>query len=972
MFFRFTPALNKGCVQLQKYHSKDTSIAPFIFYLTCLLIIYGSTYPFGFSLTVKPELLQEFLQSWHEPSGRGDILGNIALFVPFGFLGCLYFSTGRNTLQSLLRLGVIFLALAIGCQVVQLYIPARSPSLFDVYGNGLGFLVGFAVAVMIGGSQVIRLPDRYLFGSVAPVLIGLWVSVRLLPFVPTIDWQSYKDAVKPLLLAPQFSGAEFLLSSICWIVFAQLGKNILGDRWRTAYLPLSIIMMLSLEVVVVNNTVSLTDVCAGGMAVLVCLGASRQLQASGSVLAWALLGSYTISALFPFVTAYSPSIFHWLPFTGFLEGSMLINAGALSEKLFVLGTVFWFFSETRSLSLFKITFVAFIIFMVEVAQLWREGGTSELTDPLLVLLIGYLFLRLRGGQYITEAPLTTGVEESILPNSSLQITSLEAEHVGDVGLNETGNSPKPIQDAAIDIGVQILRESGVAISPVDAEPLSRPDSSDSLVAHFRDRACPPLTRHRKSVLWVAGGVCLVIMLAAFVVLRLPGVPYNVRELFLFAGNGVDLFFFSVALLGFGWTSAWVGYRIESSSRPVIVGPLVALVASIVIYVLFTFSVTRESIMDVSGSSVFVHRVGSRGVLGQPGIDFVAMVGADSLRGLTDIFEPVIRFGALIGPLIILLGVVLASQFNLARASENPGSKRVFEFVERFFLYLLLMLPWLYFCKVIAFDWSSTDNLNELIARDGYFGLGGGGYLYALVALVVSCAGLLAWSGRFGRGYTVKMVSITVLTLPLAWWLLNTGLSANVNKYGLEFSGVDFLLGPDRQHHLAKMELFWRWAFVYFTMVGGLAFGAGLYLHWVYGDAASCSVEDAYPACKSKNGTATKGNNTIDLIVHFHQYQIDFINRLAEQLNSTFSSTINAIIDCLGGEIHSSSSVEAYVYKQLDEKSVLVPINSMMIPCRLGLSAQVMLVIDELQQRKDISSSRATRKLVDSFIMMSKE
>ena len=929
-------------------------------------------YPFEFTSTPSYELLQAFLQSWREPSGRGDILGNIVLFFPFGYFGYLYFGAERSLFQVLLPLGVIGFALAMGCQVVQLYIPARSPSLFDLYGNGLGFLVGFAVAFMTGDRQVNRLPDRRLFGSVPLVLIGFWVSVRLLPFVPTIDWQSYKDAVKPLLLTPQFSGSEFLLSSICWIVFAQLGKNILGDHWRTAYLPLSIIIILSLEVVVVNNTVSLGDVCAGGLAVLVYLAASRQLQASGSVLAWALLGSYTFSALFPFVTAYSPSTFHWLPFTGFLEGAMLINAGALSEKLFVLGAVFWFFNEARSLSLFKITFVAFIISMVEVAQLWREGGTSELTDPLLVLLIGYLFLRLRGGQYITEAPLTTGVEESILPNSSSQMTSLETERMGDVGLNKIGYSPKCIQDAAIDTGVQILRESGVAISPVDTEPRSRPESSDSLVAHLRDRVWPQLTQHRKNVLWVAGVACLVIMLVAFVVLRLPGVPYNVRELFLFGGNGVDLFFFSIALLSFGWMAAWVGRLLAQSRKPALIAPLAAIVASMVIYKLFTFSVTRESIMDVSGTTDLVRRIGEWGILGQPGIDFVARVGAGDLRAVTDEFEPAIRFGTLIGPIIIFLGVILAAHFRLVRASERPLSTRISVFFVSSFTYLLFMLPWLYFCKVIAFDWASTDNLTELIASHSDFGWGGGGYLYALLALVASCAGLLAWSGRFGKGYTVKVLFITVLSLPLAWWLLNTGLSANVNKYGLEFSGVDFLLGPDRQHHLAKMELFWRWSFVYFTMVGGLAFGAGLYLHWVYGGADSCSVESAYQTRKSKNGTAIKDSNTIDLVAHFHQYQIDFINRLAEQLNSTFPSTINAIIDCLGREMYSSSSVEAYVYKQLDEESVLVPINSIMIPCHLGLSAQVMLVIDGLQQRKDLSSSRATRKLVDSFIMMSKE
>jgi len=138
-------------------------------------------------------------------------------------------------------------------------------------------------------------------------------------------------------------------------------------------------------------------------------------------------------------------------------------------------------------------------------------------------------------------------------------------------------------------------------------------------------------------------------LVAFVVLRLPGVPYNVRELFLFGGNGVDLFFFSIALLSFGWMAAWVGRLLAQSRKPALIAPLAAIVASMVIYKLFTFSVTRESIMDVSGTTDLVRRIGEWGILGQPGIDFVARVGAGDLRAVTDEFEPAIRFGTLIGP-----------------------------------------------------------------------------------------------------------------------------------------------------------------------------------------------------------------------------------------------------------------------------------------------------------------------------------
>ena len=941
---------------------KNTSVLPILFYLICSLIIYGSMYPFEFSSTVSPELMQDFLRSWRQKSGRGDILGNIALFVPFGYLGYLYLGNGRRLFQVLLPLGVIGFTLAMACQLVQLYIPARSPSLFDVYGNGLGFLLGFALAFRSGDRQLIAWRSNDLFKNFALLLIGSWMSARLLPFVPTIDWQSYKDAVKPLLHTPQFVWSEFLLMSVSWLVVAWMGKSILADRWRTVYLPISIVLVLGLEIVVVNNTVSLSDVCAGAMAVLMWRVVSRQNQRPGSGLPWLLLLTYALSTLFPFVMTAGPSTFHWLPFAGFLEGSMLINSTALCEKVFVFGAIFWLLNQMRSLSFPKIAVVTVIVLMTEIAQLWRLGSTPELTDPLLVLFIGYLILRLREGDR-SALSRADGVTAAMSPRSSSQNESGSGERRIGVGSQEPngGSSPGKVQvqdpDPAVAMGVQILRESGVLASPVSVDPF--------VVGSSGSR-----TGQRKKVLWLGGGASLLIMVTAFVVLRLPGVPYNLRELFLFGGNGIDLFFFSLALLSFGGCSAWVGQRLAVSRKAVIAGPLAAMAASVVVYVLLIVSVTRESIMDVSGSSVVVHRVGSRGVLGQPGIDFVAMVGADNLRVLTDFFEPVIRFGALIGPLIIFLGVILAIHFYRARISASSSPLRITSIIGRLFFYLLLMLPWLYFCKVIAFDWSSTDNLNELIAPDGYFGWGGGGYLYALVALMTVCAGFLARSGEGKRSTVLKALAVTVLSLPLAWWLLNMGLDANVNKYGLEFSGVDFLLGPDRAHLLTELELFWRWAFLYLCMVGGLAFGAGLYLRWVR-DSAGLYATKGFAQQVDKT-RAINGDQTIALVVRLHQHQLDYLSRLAEQLNTSVPLAVGHIINCLGREIRLSSSVKTYIHYQLDRNVGEIPEGSMMRSCDFDLSESLMAVVGELQQQKDISSSRVVRKLVDSFMLMSQE
>jgi hypothetical protein len=65
-------------------------------------------------------------------------------------------------------------------------------------------------------------------------------------------------------------------------------------------------------------------------------------------------------------------------------------------------------------------------------------------------------------------------------------------------------------------------------------------------------------------------------------------------------------------------------------------------------------------------------------------------------------------------------------------------------------------------------------------------------------------------------------------LPAGWVLLNAGLEPHVQKYGLVFSGTQFLLGPDRQHLLSTGALFARWVVVYISVVAVIAFGAWLF------------------------------------------------------------------------------------------------------------------------------------------------
>ena len=203
------------------------------------------------------------------------------------------------------------------------------------------------------------------------------------------------------------------------------------------------------------------------------------------------------------------------------------------------------------------------------------------------------------------------------------------------------------------------------------------------------------------------------------------------------------------------------------------------------------SITTETVFDFLGASVFVHRVIEREVLGSLFSQIFSALGRDSLHAIFAVIEPFIRFFAFAGPLVLL--IALFSSVN------QVGAKRsVLELVKFIFPVLLAYLPWLILCKIIAFDWSSTDNLNELIARQSAFELAGGPYLYLLMVLLTLVGVMFGFAlAKAQANKVIFSIVILLLSLPIGWYLLTLGLEADFTKYGQSYSGIDFLLGPDR-------------------------------------------------------------------------------------------------------------------------------------------------------------------------------
>ena len=323
-------------------------------------------------------------------------------------------------------------------------------------------------------------------------------------------------------------------------------------------------------------------------------------------------------------------------------------------------------------------------------------------------------------------------------------------------------------------------------------------------------ACTPPSPARPPGVWAAvlRAAALAAGMTALVmaVLRLPALPYNVRELFRLNGAALPVFVFSLAALWAGASAAWIGHALAAGRRPWLFFPAAVLVATLVSLGLLYGSVTGESILDICGSNNLYHFVTRRDIWGPVFRELFLLVGPT----LVAILERPVRYAALVGPLWFFLAFAIAVSRGLHRRAA--------------LMVVLAAAPWVWLCKGIAFDGSSTDNLNELIARQGLWGTGGGGYLYTLLALVCASAALLAH--RWRTRWLAPCAWLLVLAgVPLGWWLLTHGLEPSVHKYDRVFSGWQFLLGPDRDRQLSDTVLYWRFAAVQLGLVGTLAAGA---------------------------------------------------------------------------------------------------------------------------------------------------
>ncbi len=306
---------------------------------------------------------------------------------------------------------------------------------------------------------------------------------------------------------------------------------------------------------------------------------------------------------------------------------------------------------------------------------------------------------------------------------------------------------------------------------------------------------------------------ILIVVAIRIVLRVPGIPYNVRELFLDHASTSALVFFALTMLWIGAGAMLLAQLIARVRWPWLFAPLALIAVCLVSKMLLSRSVTYESIDDIIGSNTLFGIVTRNDAWGPWWARAFPAIGSD----IVDFLERRVRYAALYSMPIVAITMMLVagSRTMRARLAKKP----------RDLAWLILSgALWLWLARTIVVPWAGTDNLTELLPQHPPLGIVGEWYLFAIALLIGVNVSLILSAGAKPMRL-LAAATFTFAALPLGWLLLNLGLDAHVEKYGAVFSGAQFLLGPDRTHALSQAALVTRWAVLQLAAVAVTFTGA---------------------------------------------------------------------------------------------------------------------------------------------------
>ncbi len=365
-----------------------------LLFLIVILIIYGSLYPFKFSGQI-PDLSQtwDFFSNYSLRTTRSDIIANIILFIPYGFVVRVCLNQYRQRIKGALLLFCFAVVLAYTLQYLQFFLPARVADASDAVYNLLGVILGMIVSHLLIQYSHNHIPQRdrhqtsWSQVSIPLLLALLWVCYRWFPFIPLAATESIIASLNPIINRPELDLFIILRDGISWLIFFFLLSQPPFDKQPRFRVLKIAALILMVELFIINNQITVNDLLA--MLSAFAIYASLDFKAIKSSLGWSLL----FAMLFTWLTPPDGDVLvrgmNWIPFSSYLQSNPWLETEQILLKLYLIGTLIfvlknqWF--EYRMATLVSFVFV----FLLTIIQSFIAIYRPDITDAIAVLFLGW-------------------------------------------------------------------------------------------------------------------------------------------------------------------------------------------------------------------------------------------------------------------------------------------------------------------------------------------------------------------------------------------------------------------------------------------------------------------------------------------------------------------------------------------------------------------------------------------------------
>ena len=386
-----------------QYPSKNSRFLISISLVFLFAVVYGSLFPFkGWHWNPsKAELFWSFDSLWPRYLTRNDVINNILVYIPLGFLLTTLLIRHTTIVRASLFAPLIAFAISMTLEIAQLMVPGRIASLLDVMLNSIGGILGVISAHMIHqqtrlGHNFSQLRLNFFYaGRVADVglaILFFWALSELVPLYPSMDEQTLTrnlDLLKNSINHPHhFNFYEF------FIFVLQIGALglLFNTLMRSHHHIIRIFIVftatvLLLQIPVISRDLSLEKLLGLFLGLALFLGAHHfRFQIQSNLAIGLIILSLIINAIAPGVIFESSSGFNWIPFRHQMHN--IVGFADICTKIWPYAALAYFIlMQKPTLQQNVIIGIATIIMlsslMFEALSLFGSHKTADITTPLL-------------------------------------------------------------------------------------------------------------------------------------------------------------------------------------------------------------------------------------------------------------------------------------------------------------------------------------------------------------------------------------------------------------------------------------------------------------------------------------------------------------------------------------------------------------------------------------------------------------